>query len=136
MSIVDACLHIIRHCQLYGDLRWWALENPVAASSPEPLAKYLGRPACKFEQWQFGGAECKATYLWGWFKEPKPTVREKPAGIGGQMGGRTGDGSWAKPTVPDWALDYVNQFKGDERRAAIRAIYPEGFCKAFFRANT
>jgi hypothetical protein len=73
METIRACMEIIWHCQTYGKLKFWALENPDGL-----LYRFLGRPPFKFEQWQFGGAIEKPTCLWGMFNAPVPTVTVKP----------------------------------------------------------
>jgi hypothetical protein len=73
METVKACMEIIWHCQIFGKLNFWALENPDGL-----LYKFLGRPVYRFEQWQFGFPLEKPTVLWGMFKNPNPTVVVKP----------------------------------------------------------
>jgi hypothetical protein len=139
MEIVEACLRIIWHCRLHGRPRFWALENPRGL-----LRQFLGIPRYTFEQWQFGSNKRKATDLWGYFNRPVPTVRTMPELLN--------DGR-ARAHAADWMTefcvnqakffcqyppeysDYINQFKGDAKRAAARAITPAGFAEAFWRAN-
>jgi hypothetical protein len=125
MEVVDACLKIIFRCRFAGKLEFWAMENPVGL-----LRQFLGKPAYTFEHWQFGDMQIKPTDLWGYFKNPKPTVKERPAVLITQFPNGRGNGKgWAKPKCPErykhLGLD----------RAAIRAITPPGFAQAFFKAN-
>lgn len=125
MEVVDACLKIIFHCRFAGNLRFWAMENPVGL-----LRQFMGKPAFTFKQWQFGDMQIKPTDLWGYFKEPKPTIKEKPAALTVRFpNGRSNGRGWAKPECPE-------EYKSlNLSRAAIRAVTPAGFAKAFFRAN-
>jgi site-specific DNA-cytosine methylase len=133
MRIVRACLDVIWHCQIHGRLKFWALENPKGL-----LVRFLGKPAFKFEQWQFGGTLEKPTYLWGQFDAPKPTVAEKPHiekfynNVNRNMNSR----EYGSPKCPEEYEQYVAGFTGyKEKRAAIRAITPAGFAEAFYKAN-
>lgn len=123
MVTVEACLEIIWECQKQGRLQFWALENPVGH-----LMRFLGRPHYKFYQWQFGGQHVKPTAIWGWFNEPTATVRTKPVVDHAEI-----DARWSNPTIPP---EIRAQFKTTkDRRAAVRAITPPGFARAFFKAN-
>lgn len=116
MAIVNACLTIIQRCRVQGSLKFWALENPTGY-----LRQFLGLPGFSFQPWQYGDGHFKQTDLWGYFKLPKPTHSERPASF--DMKG------WTNPKKP----------KGYEHlkldRAAIRAITPPGFARAFYKAN-
>jgi hypothetical protein len=137
MEIVSACERIIRLCVKRGSLKFWALENPVARSSPFPLAKFLGRPSYKFEQWQFGEKTKKATYIWGFFNGPAPSTIIAPTEFETTMGSKvSGNMHYKHPRCPDWCKEYIKSIKGSTaRRAALRAITPAGFAEAFFKAN-
>jgi len=83
MRIVRACLDLIWHCQIHGRLKFWALENPKGL-----LVRFLGKPAFKFEQWQFGGTLEKPKeyeqYVAGFtgYKEKRAAIRAiTPAGF-------------------------------------------------------
>ena len=122
MGIVDACLKIIWNCRYHKKLKFWALENPVGS-----LRQFLGKPAFTFKQWQFGDSQfIKPTDLWGYFNPPKPTVMQAPF-IDTYA---TGHGKlYSDPRCPE---EYAHL---NLDRAAIRAITPGGFAKAFFKAN-
>lgn len=125
MEVVKACLEIIWRCQLYVNLEFWALENPVGL-----LRRFLGRPKFTFRQWEFGDHGVKPTDVWGWFNEPKKTVSEMPEGITKRYkSGKVNTLAWAAPKPPIW----VDASKLD--RAALRAITPAGFAQAFYKAN-
>lgn len=133
MSVVRAVLEIIWKCQFNCKLKFWALENPKGL-----LVRFLGHPAFKFEQWQFGGTIEKPTYIWGYFNNPKTTVFEKPyiekfrnAIDNHNLNSR----EYASPKCPPEYAEYINRFSSKEKRAAIRAITPPSFAHAFFKAN-
>lgn len=125
MEVVEACLKIIFHCRFTGNLKFWAMENPVGL-----LRQFIGKPAFSFQQWQFGDMQIKPTDLWGYFRDPKPTIKERPAALTIQFpNGRSNSRGWSKPECPE-EYKHLNL-----NRAAKRAITPPGFAKAFYLAN-
>jgi hypothetical protein len=131
METVEACMRIIWEVRKHTNLQFWALENPRGL-----LRQFLGIPRYTFEQWQFGGNKRKHTDVWGYFNPPTPTVREFPADLvknGGRSRAHAAD--CTRCIYPPEYEAYIRQFHGDDRRAAARAITPEGFAKAFYRAN-
>lgn len=80
---LDACLAIIRKCQLQSPLKFWALENPVGY-----MRRFMGRPPLTFEQWQYGDRGIKPTDIWGHYKIPKFTVTRRPADVKSNWYGR------------------------------------------------
>ena len=133
MNIVSACLRIIWKCRTNGNLKFWALENPVGF-----LRQFIGHLHFTFEQWQYGGDKRKATDLWGYFKEPTPTVKEFPLKDYTQKNpcGSSNGRAWGKRTYPAEYTEYIQSIKGyAAQRAAARAITPPGFAHAFFKAN-
>jgi hypothetical protein len=125
LKTVNACLQIIQRCRLQNALKFWALENPVGY-----LRQFLGIPHYTFEQWQFGEHKIKRTDIWGYFKEPVPTVKERPPDlVCRNPNGRTNARDWGKMVCPP---KYA-RLKLD--RASLRAITPAGFATAFFKAN-
>lgn len=125
METVSACIHIIWKCQLDGQLKFWALENPVGM-----LRKFLGRPKFTFRQWEFGDPGVKPTDIWGYFEHPKKTCAVMPQGITKRYkSGKVNTMAWAPPKPPEW-LDASGLTRAD-----LRAITPSGFAKAFFEAN-
>jgi site-specific DNA-cytosine methylase len=100
LSVVDACLRFVFAVKPV----WWALENPI-----NKLRRYLGPPAWKFYQWEYGDPGHKPTGLWGEFKPPMPTPGQR-----------------TKPST----------FKTRQENASPSdAKTPEGFARAFFQAN-
>lgn len=111
MKTVEACLRIIWHCQENTKLQFWALENPEGL-----LRRFLGNPPYYFRQWWFGNDRNKPTDLWGRFNIPKRLYDTKPGYVVKSAHNKNAD----------W---YSNS------SAASRAITPEGFAKAFYKAN-
>lgn len=111
MQTVKGCLDIIQAVQMTGHkLEFWALENPTGY-----LRRFLGKPPLRFEQWMFGDGRYKPTDLWGNFNMPKQTVFERPI------------------EQPRWGNEKV---ANGYDRAAIRAMTPQGFARAFYKANS
>lgn len=111
MVTVKACIEIIWHIQTHSKLQFWALENPTCL-----LRRFLGNPNYSFRQWWFGNDRNKPTDLWGRFNEPKRLHLVKPEYVVKSAHNRNAD----------W---YSNS------SAAKRAVTPEGFAKAFMKAN-
>lgn len=111
MKTIVACLEIIWDVQKQSKLAFWALENPVGL-----LRRFLGNPPYSFYQWQFGNDRNKHTDIWGRFNEPKSLHTVKPEYVVKSAHNKNAD----------W---YSNS------SAAQRAITPEGFANAFYKAN-
>ena len=131
METVEACIRIIWETQKRTTLKFWALENPRGL-----LRRFLGKPKYTFEQWQFGGHRRKATDIWGYFNTPTPTIKSMPDGMTKQdCKSRVHAADWGKVEYPPEYDNYINQFKGNAKRSAARAITPAGFADAFYEAN-
>jgi len=125
METVRRVMEIIWLCREKGSLKFWALENPMGY-----LRQFLGRPCYTFEQWQFGEKIIKRTDIWGYFDNPVPLVKQKPSGMTVRNpSGRTNARDFSSPKCPP---EY-RHLKLD--RAALRAITPPGFARAFFEKN-
>jgi hypothetical protein len=109
IEIVRCCLRIV--AKLKPDI--WALENP--AGRIVKLIPELGKPAYKFNPFDYGHNVSKLTYLWGDFVVPMPLYV----------------GSY---TVKDLAC-WVNSVPQSKIRAEIRSRTFEGFSKSFYMAN-
>lgn len=148
-EIVRACLNIIWWCmEVQQDtrkktlpLKFWALENPYYGM----LKAFLGKPAMKFDPWEFGDGYQKKTALWGNFQEPK----KRPVPLTPEMK------KLAKTNSYLHTIKYPTAGRDDQRikfdmlkskdihaeafgkfdRQTRRSITPAGFAKAFFRAN-
>lgn len=120
MNTVTKCLHMIHSIQETGHiLNFWALENPRGY-----LRNFLGTPPYTFEQWMFENTvRHKPTDIWGKFNLPKVTYKK--------MTGTSEDRakSWGNPKKPQ---GYENMILD---RGAVRAITPQGFALAFYKAN-
>ncbi len=122
MMITSACQMIVWRCQ-YGietgrkktPLKFWALENPGMGV----LDQFIGRPAFKFNPYDFGDDYKKLTYLWGNFNDPakSPIETTKP--------------KFDRLLTKEIAPEQYGKLTRQERRA----ITPPGFAKAFFEAN-
>lgn len=125
MECVRACLEIIWYIQENGaPLAFWALENPMGY-----LYNFLGKPAYYFQPWWFGetdGKRTKRTALWGYFNEPRRTVRVRDFPYISPHSRPAGDGTCDKERVnKHWGSMSVED----------RAKTSEFFAKAFFEAN-
>lgn len=123
MKIVRGCMEIIWFCRSADtgfsrdkSLKFWALENPMGY-----LRQFMGKPAFSFEPWQYGDMHFKFTDIWGYFEHPTKTHKIKP--------GKFDRAEWANPALPE----AYKHMKLD--RAARRAITPQGFAQAFYKAN-
>jgi hypothetical protein len=114
MEVVAACLRIIWFARANCGLKFWALENPTAY-----LRQFLGKPAMKFQPYEFGDRYKKSTDLWGYFNEPKKnpvilTAKEiKDSRVN------------TRPLPKIKGLTVADR----------RAITPAGFAVAFYQAN-
>lgn len=87
--------------------KWWALENPIGK-----LRRWLGPPPYYFQPCWFGHPHTKRTALWGRFTPPRKG-----------------------PCVSPAAKNPIHHMPPSDERAALRAITPAGFARAFFEAN-
>lgn len=111
MVTISACMDIIWGVQKLHKLEFWALENPEGL-----LRRFLGNPPYSFRQWWFGNDRNKPTDLWGRFKEPKRIHFEKP--------------DYVQPSTHNGNADWYSNSSAVER-----AITPQVFAQAFFKAN-
>lgn len=132
METVYACLKIIwdlqanykNQHQKLPPLKFWALENPLFASTKW----FLGKPAFVFQPYEFGDGYKKQTALWGHFNEPlklkKWTMKN--------------DKKFDRLLMEEIKSlkSPIDEFAGDPKtRKELRSITPVGFAEAFFRAN-
>jgi site-specific DNA-cytosine methylase len=126
MRLVRECLRIIWESQEQGaPLAFWVIENPRGY-----LERFLGKPAFKFQNWQFGEPgplATKRTWLWGYFNVPSVSTKERTIGYIHDVSRHT---------------KTFSLFPIDERNKAFMALGPDGrseaspfFTKAFFEAN-
>lgn len=122
MELVIACFEIIWECQYRiksdvqkkSSLKFWCLENPNGM-----LKYFLGKPIFEFNPYDFGDNYRKKTHLWGWFNIPikNPIKCDKP--------------KFDKLKTKEIHGEYYGKLSRQERRA----ITPQGFAMAFFKAN-
>ncbi len=86
--------------------KFWALENPVGR-----LQRWIGKPVMYFNPCDFGDPYTKKTCLWGNFTNPIKTPVEPTEG------------------------SKMHLLAPSEDRQELRSITPEGFSKAFYKAN-
>jgi hypothetical protein len=122
MQVVRACMEIIWHCRIHGNLKFWALENPVGF-----LRQFLGKPYFSFEQWMYGDEGIKPTDLWGYFNIPEKMLKERPDNLYYKRNGR---GYTKNMDVPKRGPEQIGI-----SLAELRAVTPAGFAQAFFKAN-
>lgn len=124
MRTVSACLRIIWEAQYQNHfyLKFWALENPAGH-----LARFLGKPALKFQPYDFGDRHSKETFIWGMFNEPK----KNPIKLNDLEILQSKNNTRPLPPIP---TDYTPD--GKMKPVQIRrSITPQGFAQAFFKAN-
>ena len=114
MEVVRACLEIIWTARASGSLKFWALENPTAH-----LRQFLGKPPMTFQPFEFGDRYKKRTDLWGYYNEP----RKKPVVLTEQEIKNSRVNTRPLPKIPGLSV------------ADRRAITPQGFAQAFYKAN-
>lgn len=137
MEIVFACLRIIWQVQYkpvsntakYTRLKFWALENPYFGL----LKNFIGKPSFVFDPWEFGDGYQKRTALWGNFNDPKkhPVPMTKRA----KMKAKTNSYLHTIKFDSMKSKDIHSEAFGEFDRQARRAITPQGFAQAFFKAN-
>lgn len=121
MLTVEACLQIIWKCRKDGKLAFWALENPMGY-----LRQFLGKPWFTFDPWEFGDPYTKKTDIWGYYNAPK----KKFATIEDVMSQE----DIKRCSTNSRKLPSISELTGS-KQSARRAMTPQGFAKAFFRAN-
>ena len=118
MHVVQTCLEIVwtARANPNSELKFWALENPMGY-----LRQFLGKPPFVFQPYEFGDMHYKHTDIWGYFNEPRRTHTVRPKKFNMK--------NWGNPKAPSKYRDL------NLNRAAIRAITPAGFARAFYEAN-
>jgi len=126
-DILNRCLKIIEQCNPV----FYAIENPTGM-----MRKFMGKPQLTFHPYQYGDGWTKKTDIWGKFNIPNPNytwetcpkldLYVRP--------------NRKKPSIAflhKSAKDLIPQFKDFEIEtdAALRAITPPAFARAFYEAN-
>jgi hypothetical protein len=112
MSIVMACLMIIAKAHP----TFWAMENPVGR-----LVHWIGKYNMTFNPYDYGDAYPKRTCLWGNFREPVKTP-VTPIVVIAKNGDRYSNAIWSTGGK-------------SAKTKELRSITPQGFAKAFYKAN-
>lgn len=149
MAIVNKCLEIIQFIQYHttndqskvSPLKFWALENPWYGR----LRWFLGNPVFVFDPWEFGDAYKKRTALWGYFTPPKKTHVTISDVMTKEQIEAHKTNSQKLPKFDRLLMLELKELKGvnnsdywkqTKLRQTLRAITPQGFAKAFYKANT
>jgi len=130
MKLVKRCLEIIWQQQYklisknskVTTLKFWALENPKGF-----LRYFLGNPPLQFSPYEFGDNYKKKTQIWGNYNMPVKTPIECDtikfdATLLADL-----------PELPEGFI--YNKGCGLDKRQVRRSITPQGFAKAFYKAN-
>ena len=135
MKTVQACLDLIHEC-LYNpyrisenSLKFWAIENPASGY----LDRFMGKPAFIFDPSEYGDNHTKRTALWGMFKEPKKT--HKKLNITGDENNYVKSVEKFFEEKKHLIPDGYREKTGLTKRTVVRSITPQGFAKAFYKAN-
>lgn len=122
MKLVRRCLDIIEDCRANGNLKFWALENPVGY-----LRQMIGKPPLTFNPCDYGDPHTKKTDLWGYYNTP----RLKKVPLSDQQ---MRDCSINNRMLPEIPKDYIKpeNFTNQQVR---RSMTPQGFANQFFKAN-
>lgn len=112
------------------------LENPAKGR----LHECIGPPAHKYQPWQYGSPWTKHTALWGDFKMPEPTVKQRSDVV-------LRDGIYIRPrdTMPSLAIlhksaiQFMPEYNWCKDRIIVdsdlRSLCSDGFAKSFYEAN-
>lgn len=121
MEIVIACLNIIWETRKRGKLQFWALENPMGY-----LRQFLGKPPFHFDPWEFGDPWTKGTDIWGYYNFPKKKFTDIDQVMTDEQKQKCSSNSRKLPSITD--------ITGSKQQAR-RAMTPQGFALAFYKAN-
>jgi len=114
METVNACIRIVWKTNPV----FWALENPVGF-----LCRWLGPAQYIFHPWYFGDPYTKKTALWGKFNIPLRKYNDRTEIM-------------TEDEIIKCKENRKPQDCGNaEEKAFKRAITPQGFANAFFKAN-
>lgn len=125
MECVRACMDVIWTAQEASGagLSFWALENPDGYLTP-----FMGYPQFSFQPWMFGETDFRATkrtMFWGYFKEPKKTVRTRTIPFVSPYSRPAGDGGLDKKRINNgW------RNANAEQRAATSSFVSQAFYEA------
>jgi site-specific DNA-cytosine methylase len=121
MKVVEACLNIIWNVRKQNKFSFWAMENPMGY-----LRQFMGKPPFTFDPWEFGDPYTKKTDIWGYFNFPKKKYKNIEEVMTREQ--------IAKCSTNSRRLPSISELTGS-KQADKRAITPQGFAQAFFKAN-
>lgn len=121
MEIVIACLKIIWEARKHNKLAFWAMENPMGY-----LRQFLGKPPFHFDPWEFGEPWTKGTDIWGYFNFPVKKFKNIDEVMTEEQKVKCSTNSRKLPSI--------SMLTGSKQQAR-RAMTPQGFALAFFKAN-
>ena len=121
-ELVHKCLEIIWKCRIEGDLKFWALENPMGY-----LRQLLGKPPLTFSPNDYGANYTKKTDLWGYYNIPT----KKPHILTEEEKALCAINNRPLPELPS-SYKLPNNFKAQQAR---RSMTDAHFAQAFFKAN-
>ncbi len=121
-ELVHKCLEIIWDCRFNGNLKFWALENPMGY-----LRQLLGKPPLTINPCDYGADYTKKTDLWGYYNTPKKNIVKLSEDAKACC-------SINNRILPALPKDYIlpSDFKAQQAR---RSMTDEYFANAFFKAN-
>ena len=121
MEVVLACLHLIWKARMREKLVFWAMENPMGY-----LRQFLGKPPFHFDPWEFGEPWTKGTDIWGYFNFPVKKFKNIDEVMTTEQKAKCSTNSRKLPSITD--------ITGSKQQAR-RAMTPQGFALAFYKAN-
>jgi len=122
MELIRRCMDIIEDCRINGDLKFWALENPVGY-----LRQFLGKPPLTFNPSDYGANYTKKTDLWGYYNFPKKSKKE----LTKEEIERCSINNRILPELPEGYI-LPSNFRPQQAR---RSMTDEHFAYAFYKAN-
>jgi len=122
LEAVEECLELIKYIKLRGDLKFWALENPLGY-----LRQFLGKPPLTFHPYEYGDNYTKRTDIWGYYNIPN----KKPKILTPDEIERNKTSNRILPKAPkDYAVPKAMNLK-----QVKRSITSKYFAEAFFKCN-
>lgn len=120
--LVKRCMEIVEDCRIHGNLKFWALENPVGY-----LRQLLGKPPLTFDPCDYGANYTKKTDLWGYYNQPK----KRPKKLTEEELKKCSINNRELPKLPE-EYNLPKNFRSQQAR---RSMTDEHFANAFYRAN-
>lgn len=90
------------------------------------LRQFLGKPPFHFDPWEFGDPWTKGTDLWGYYNFPRKKFTDIDQVMTEEQKAKCSTNSRKLPSITD--------ITGSKQQAK-RAMTPQGFAQAFYKAN-